>query len=552
MAAVDNNISDEFVVEAINDGNALTILGILTLSRAVRLHSCPQPSVTDAIAAGGEQAQQCVRGILSASPAPALELKKHRQILRTELLGHPMRSDMHVLTQHQQRRAATVGSNRLSDHCSLPLLFVACESARGVCGNSAHTMSIEPADAAPVGSAYVLLGVMSGSLRRRAYARCVYDQVRWPSDIRARALQPVRILFVVGRSASSADRALVAPADELHVPVDEPGSSSSFSTMGTVAVMSKVILFLRHAATQPEPCIAVCDDDTYVSLPYLLGLANEVYPQYERFYAGHFEWYNVVAREFRVTGWGAGPKQAAYAGRTLNNCTLNEIRRSASYDGSECVGPFAFAMGYLFMLSRPVVAELVGGSSWLQRDFVRAGELRGTRLPHAVYHDVQLGLWATQVAPGLTYVALEHLSILNVRGEGRYSTLDATTLLSAHRLPFACWANVSARTRRAPPERTTRLAFRHQCSHDTQGDKTFPSWTLRPSQARTCVLHPVRAAHDETGEKVECHAPRMQAELPSKRASATGGPPASGGPGAAASQRQNEVLGVGLSCDALL
>ena len=290
----------------------------------------------------------------------------------------------------------------------------------------------------------------------------------------------------------------------------------------------------------PQSCAALLlllvDDDTFIALPQLFSVAAGLRSRYARFYAGHFEWYNVIPGNFRVIGWGSGPRQASYAGRSWENCTIDGSNPSSYrhhhhssdtiHPGSDsCIGPFSFAMGYLFMLSRAVVRDLVVNSTWLARDYERATELERTRLSHAVFHDVQLGLWATQLQPGLTYVALHNLGILNVRGDGRYTSLNSETLLSAHRLPFACWHNASLPTRSRIATTSSRMSdplHGVSCSHDTQGDKHFTSWTLRPSEARTCIPQPPQAQAGRPSQPdIACHAQRMQAEASKPRAAAS-------------------------------
>ena len=335
----------------------------------------------------------------------------------------------------------------------------------------------------------MLLGVLSGSAQRRAHARRAY--AHWPTH-------PVRRLFVV------ADDGSPSGADELRVRgVVEHAVTGSFSTAGTVTVLVKLVAFLKHAASAPEQVVGVADDDTFVSLPRVQSLASLLLP-YGRFYAGHFEWYNLIPSRFQVTGWGAGPQQAAYHGQRFANCSVRGERL--------CIGPFAFAEGTFFVLSRSVVRELVSSSSWLSRDAARAASLASPSWSHHVFHDVHLGSWVTQLTvPGLMYVSLlEDVGVLNVRGVVRYGAgvhgpaLDGATLLSAHRLPFACWANASLALQAAAAHGEPRLFNQRllppACSSD--GD-AFATWTLRPPKARSCVLRlrPIAAAR---AQRFEC------------------------------------------------
>ena len=166
-------------------------------------------------------------------------------------------------------------------------------------------------------SSSLLLGVMSGSSRRRAAARCVYGRVQWPTSMLLHSLNPVRVLFVVGNNSEVRTNA----NDELHVPVNEPRVvTQSFSAGGTVAIILKVVYFLQHAAHQPESAVAIADDDTFIALPHLHGIAAAT-QRYRFWYAGRFEWYNMIPRSLAATGWGSGPQMAAYHGHLMANCS---------------------------------------------------------------------------------------------------------------------------------------------------------------------------------------------------------------------------------------
>ena len=227
--------------------------------------------------------------------------------------------------------------------------------------------------AAGLTSSDVLLGIMSGGAARRAAARCVLGRMHWDASALATTLSPVRVLFIVGENGEPGYQS----SDVLRVPVHERVVKSSFSTMGTAAVLLKLVHFLRYAATQPENAIAVADDDTFISLPRLHSIASVLMSKHARFYAGSFEWYNFIPATFQATGWGSGPQRAAYDGTRLANCTRDGSMTHAGYDGSHsnvCIGPLVFAKGYFFMMARSVAVELASHPD-VRRDFGRAQSL---------------------------------------------------------------------------------------------------------------------------------------------------------------------------------
>ena len=122
-----------------------------------------------------------------------------------------------------------------------------------------------------------------------------------------------------------------------------------------------------------------------------------------------------------------------------------------SWDGSDgdyCQGPLAFAKGPLLLLSRPLIAEIVGSAP-----FARAAASRafasGVGLPAAAAHehpellleagsrdvleDVQLGWWVAAVPD----VRLVHLHETSVWSEGLGQVDDLGRLLVAHQVPWA-------------------------------------------------------------------------------------------------------------------
>ena len=397
------------------------------------------------------------------------------------------------------------------------------------------------------------------SAQRRVAARLAYGRVTWPSHLLSRTLQPVRPLFVVGETGHdgfAADELRVSGVQDVHV-------SGSHSTVGTVAVLLKLVAFLRYAARQPEEIVAVADDDTFISLIRLHSVAA-VAASFSRnsgthyFVAGHFEWYNLIPRGFQATGWGSGPQMAAYSGQRLANCTADRDQPAHG-----CIGPFAFASGTFLLLGRSVVRDLIEQSVWLARDAKRAAELgwhgwrpgrsdeergivnggvRGgasstaTTIRHQVFHDVHLGLWLTQLTrrPGIVYVSLHQSEVgyMNVRGNGRYGAhgtplLDGATLLAAHRLPSICWHNASLATRGTTELQMERVGLTHiqEVRKDraeekeegedsfaarvlpplcTADEKAFTAWTLRPLEATTCVLR-LRPAAPALAKPFECN-----------------------------------------------
>ena len=364
-------------------------------------------------------------------------------------------------------------------------------AGRGVCSCVRHNGS-EAAAAATVRwepRTDVLLGILSASPRRRRALRCAFGRARWSAQALAHSARPVRAVFVV---ASAPEPPPQWANDVLVVNATDRVLSGTGSTFGTGAALIKQAHFLRYAATQPEPLVALADDDTFISLPALQFFASALQQAGRAraaasasssagdggagappllLYAGLFEWYNWVPAELRSTGWGYTAGLAKW--HAVNaNCTTEAIDGPPP-SAKACVGPFLFAKGPLAILSREAVRR-VASSPTLWREAQRAQTISGARWP--IQPDVQLGyLLATRV-PRLLYVDIRPGSWHDRRSGAAYAPLQARRLLSAHRLPYVCWQSaIRAATRWESARAELDVAPVH----------TFPPWVAHSAdQAR--------------------------------------------------------------------
>ena len=324
------------------------------------------------------------------------------------------------------------------------------------CRRIADGEALQPSLQAPATT--VLLGILSGNGRRRAAQRCAFGRTQWPSALLKQSLNPVRIVFVVGRGMPSE----AASNDVLFVPFLEGfgacsgGSrdSSRDSTRqrtctGSITTYLKLAWFFRYAVRQPEPVVARADDDTFVSLPALHSAASALHRTLRLFYAGTFEWYNWHRKTFRRTGHGFGQNMARNMGKLRANCSATGNRGNVQEAlHGKCIGPFAFAKGPLFLLSQDTARTIVESQRFAS-DVERATRL--TEGPvwwtHKIDDDVQMGLWMAELVPNLSYASFDVGSWQDRRGGSTYSALQGERLLSAHRLPWSCWRNATAAVR---------------------------------------------------------------------------------------------------------
>lgn len=320
------------------------------------------------------------------------------------------------------------------------------------------------------GAPLVLLGVLSGSRLRRDALRCTWLRVREPQ---------VRVLFVVGRNATSGGSAAdAARRDVLSVPVREGlklaapgagGSRGAAMATGTLSGFMKLVHFLSHAGSQPEPIIGIADDDVFVQ-PRMLGwYAHALLDELggTPFYAGAFEWYSWRTRSLVASGWARTADDALYkAQQGWRNCS------AAAPDGDargtdRCVGPFAFAKGPLVLLSAPAVRWLVrsaGFSSDPAHAMRLAAEPRAAPSPvpagfGKVYQDVALGYWMRS-HPALRLVGLRPFAAWcdSFKHVG-----DLDRLLMAHKPPWSHLAWLAETTERRW-RRATSLRTRTACA----------------------------------------------------------------------------------------
>ena len=95
--------------------------------------------------------------------------------------------------------------------------------------------------------------------------------------------------------------------------------------------------------------VAKVDDDVYVHAPGVVAMLQRLSPslRHKRVLAGPLAWHGWSARQWQACGFGWRYQGAA---RSLEDC-----RRSNS---TSYAGPFPFAIGYIILLSAPLVAAL--------------------------------------------------------------------------------------------------------------------------------------------------------------------------------------------------
>ena len=330
----------------------------------------------------------------------------------------------------------------------------------------------------------LLLGVFSGSAARRDVVRCT-----WGASLGTRTGGAVRLRFVVGAKDGEAVREvgdeLITPVAEGQMPhrVDEHSRAGGRHVKhGTISKQLKLFHFLRWAKEQPEPLVALADDDVFISMPKLTALsallADEMRrdpggggggpgggaPGLRKLYVGKFEFYSWHPRTLVASGWGRTLQEAwGHALVGWRNCSPSgggwswdgwAMREAPppSWDGSDgdyCQGPLAFAKGPLLLLSRPLIAEIVGSAPFERAEAASRAFASGVGLPPTAAHehpellleagsrdvleDVQLGWWVAAVPD----VRLVHLHETSVWAEGLGQVDDLGRLLVAHQVPWA-------------------------------------------------------------------------------------------------------------------
>jgi len=235
---------------------------------------------------------------------------------------------------------------------------------------------------------------------------------------------------------------------------------------GSLTTYHKQVLFLRHAATAPEPLVAKADDDVFVSPRLLIAhaqLLNRMLRKHPHLYMGAFEYYSWRRSSLVATGWERTRRDAFFKaqdrncspsgrGWAWNGFDYEEIPPSVSegaMDRDGCVGPFAFAKGPFYFLSQPALQWLLSSQAFAE-DYGRADDrhiVRGSdpwhrdvpsddASPEQLFEDVQMGFWLS-AHPTLQIVRLKQYSAWC---DVWKHVGDLRQLLVAHRAPWDQYA----------------------------------------------------------------------------------------------------------------
>lgn len=312
----------------------------------------------------------------------------------------------------------------------------------------------------------LLLGVISVSEDRRELLRCTWVPLF--------TSLPMRLRFVLGRNANDSHY-----ADVLTTPVEErmlAASSnrlktrqSAGATFSSLSSFYKTYHFFKWAASQPEPLVALGDDDVFIQPHMLLAHALLLHEMLARdvnmaLAAGAIEWYSWREATLVATGWERGrvgameKAQAAWRDCSpsgtgwlrLQNSRPVEASRSKTAKSDPCHGPFPFFKGPLVIFSSSVVRWL-NASALVARDVNQAAELAAGRArtykgpgSGRIPQDVSLGFWLSR-HPTLHLVDIQPYT----RWSDRWRTVgDLRELLVAHRVPWDRMAWLTESTRR--------------------------------------------------------------------------------------------------------
>ena len=314
----------------------------------------------------------------------------------------------------------------------------------------------------------VLIGVLSANPARRRLLRCTWLCLSLPS---------IRTLFVVGRDAQ---RGGGSGGDVLVVNVSEARARSyqdrnRSSVTGSWTAYFKLVAFLRHAATQPEPLAVRADDDVFVSPRMLHAYAKWVLdhlePTRRRLFGGVFEWHSWRPRSLLATGFGYSWTMAeTNARKAWRNCSTALLGVDDGARRDTCQGAFPFAKGPFLLLSRAAILWLLA-SVRFERDVGRAMTLSQARLAARaaaagaprrglrVDDDIQLGYWMSH-APSLTYVRLRRSVVSQSIGR---SIQPEAALLAAHKLAWQSYAPLGTLVQRAWSAARQRVRVRSVC-----------------------------------------------------------------------------------------
>jgi hypothetical protein len=166
-------------------------------------------------------------------------------------------------------------------------------------------------------------------------------------------------------------------------------------------------------------------------------------------------------------------------------------------DGDYCQGPLAFAKGPLLLLSRPLIAEIVGSVPFERAAAASRAFASGVGLPAAAAHehpellleagsrdvleDVQLGWWVAAVPD----VRLVHLHETSVWSEGLGQVDDLGRLLVAHQVP---WARLPWLTRQTDLLWKSRVAAGARQRLACLGAPCEPSTCAHDPTQRACTV----------------------------------------------------------------
>lgn len=325
----------------------------------------------------------------------------------------------------------------------------------------------------------VLLGLISATQDRRDALRCTWVRALVRSG-------GARVLFVVGEGAEDHNRSDVLSTDVgeqllmRKVAGSTKGTKKAVKIKGvtsysTYSLYAKTMVFLRHAATQPEPAIVLGDDDIFVQPRALLGYAwallsagrrdDSPFGGTNEWYAGRFDWYSWRTETMQATAYWRAMRGALYGAQEwYRNCSptgagwvrggpdgkrvIREAPANSTPPHERCVGPFAFAKGPLVMLSAPVVRWVVASQAFA-RDMAHVAAIMDGLKPRGksverVPQDVQLGYWLSQ-HPTLRYVALPRKTGW---ADAFVEVTDLRRLLICHRVPWDQMAWLTSRTQR--------------------------------------------------------------------------------------------------------
>lgn len=147
---------------------------------------------------------------------------------------------------------------------------------------------------------------------------------------------------------------------------------------GTVLTLAA---WLEHAATHLRArFVAKVDDDLYLHAPRLASMLRALRPLGDHSYLGALAWH----------GWRPALWDACGFGWTATLSSSNLKREGCDKAQAEVAGPFPFAIGYLVVLSAPLVAAAVASPAYAA-ELARLRAFRPARRELGINEDVWLG-----------------------------------------------------------------------------------------------------------------------------------------------------------------